>query len=173
MTVFTFSLQQLKAIHKNSRDRKKATEFLEAKFQDWGISPQSKIVLSEQTIRTIITSQGVGPEESARLLVEWADKLGAIFKATKLSSSQIRDFFGEVRRIQQEGFHNAQVRRRFILLLPKLEYAAARANAFGMNGLRDVLSYAIHCVQDNPQNFQRFMDFFEAILAYHKAYGGN
>jgi len=173
MDVFTFSLQQLEKIHKNRKDREREARFLRAKFHDWGISPQDKIVLSEKTVQTIITSHQVKPEESARLLVEWADKLGAIFKATKLSSSQIRDFFGEARRIQQEGFHNANARRRFILLLPKLEYAAARANAFGMDGLKDVLSYAIRCVQDDPQNFQRFVDFFEAILAYHKAYGGN
>ncbi|MGC9523578.1 MAG: type III-A CRISPR-associated protein Csm2, partial [Anaerolineae bacterium] len=26
---------------------------------------------------------------------------------------------------------------------------------------------------NQDDNFQRFVEFFEAILAYHKAYGGN
>jgi len=36
-----------------------------------------------------------------------------------------------------------------------------------------VLSPAVDLVQGDADNFGRFVEFFEAILAYHKAYGGN
>ncbi|MGC8879885.1 MAG: type III-A CRISPR-associated protein Csm2 [Anaerolineae bacterium] len=147
--------------------------FLKGMFQAWGIPESGKVTLDESTMKQIITAEGISEEESARLLVEWAEKLGAIFKSAKLSSSQLRDFFGAARTIQQRGFTSAKSHRQFILLRPKLRYAAKRANVLGMNGLQAVLEYAIDQVGEDEERFKRFMEFFEAILAYHKAYGGD
>ena len=163
--VFRFRLDQVK----NRKDR----EFLQRQFKKWEINEKHPIELEQQTIDQIITLQGVSSaDEGAKLLVQWADKLGAIFKATGLTSSQIRNFFGEIRSIQQQDFAKDSTRRRFILLLPKVQYAAARANKPGMYGFRDVLTASIETVADDPDNFKRFSEFFEAILAYHRAYGG-
>ena len=35
-----------------------------------------------------------------------------------------------------------------------------------------MLTWAINEVGENADHFARFVDFFEAILAYHKAAGG-
>jgi CRISPR-associated protein Csm2 len=85
-----------------------------------------------------------------------------------LTTSQIRNVYGFVKQMEMRGFNSAE----FVLLKPKLAYAAARANADGARQLRDVLSWAIDEVGEDEQKFARFVDFFEAILAYHKAAGG-
>jgi len=62
---------------------------------------------------------------------------------------------------------------------PKMAYRARRERGQGVERLRQVLDEAINEVLAAPdekeknQRFQRFVEFFEAILAYHKAYGGN
>jgi CRISPR-associated protein Csm2 len=60
----------------------------------------------------------------------------------------------------------------FMLLKPKLAYAAARADEDGAHQLSAVLTWAIDEVGSDKAKFARFVDFFEAVLAYHKAAGG-
>ena len=60
---------------------------------------------------------------------------------------------------------------KLLMLKPKLAYAAKRHGG-GVNTLKNVLTQAIDRVGNDSEKFNRFVDFFEAILAYHKAYGG-
>lgn len=111
--------------------------------------------------------------------IKFAEKFGEHL-ARPLSTSQIRNVFGEVRRIQQKGV-TPSFDSEVLLLKPKLSYARARAQGRG-DGARDleaVLSPAIDGIFENAtdanqkfQRFENFANFFEAILAYHKAYGG-
>jgi len=66
-----------------------------------------------------------------------------------------------------------QAKRRLILLKPKMAYRARRERGKAVSDLVDVLRPALDLVKGNDGNFQRFVEFFEAILAYHKAYGGS
>lgn len=93
-----------------------------------------------------------------------------------LSSSQIRNIFGKVRQIEMNwavSDDNEQDSRRalrdLILLKPKLAYQSERKKE--VEALADLLMQAIDMVE-NRDHFQRFVDLFEAILAYHKAAGG-
>lgn len=119
------------------------------------------------------------------MLVRWADKLGNEFKNHGLTTSQIRALFGEVRRIQAQwlspGASSAdkrKARRQFILLQPKMKYRARKERRV-VGELVDALQPALQLViqekdeKKQQEHFQRFVDFFEAILAYHKGYGGN
>ena len=56
------------------------------------------------------------------------------------------------------------------MLKPKLAYAAARNR--NVEELKDALTQAINQVDNHEKRFKNFVDFFEAILAYHRAYGG-
>ena len=62
------------------------------------------------------------------------------------------------------------------MLKPKLAYTANRHAS--VNTLKEVLTQAIDLVGKEQEKsyqrekFSRFVDFFEAILAYHKASGG-
>jgi len=107
--------------------------------------------------------------------IKFAEEFGKSLART-LSTSQIRNVFGEVRRIQQKGITNS-FDSEVLLLKPKLSYARARANA--ARDLESVLSSAIDAIFQNAinpeqkfQRFENFANFFEAILAYHRAYGG-
>ena len=133
-----------------------------------------------------VLSSIITDPEGAELLVETADNLGKQLKESGLTTSQIRALFGEVRQIQAQwslpGEQNArQARRRLILLKPKMRYRARKERERGkaVSELVGVLEPAVDLVvaekspEKQKERFDRFVEFFEAILAYHKAYGGN
>ncbi|MDF1513324.1 MAG: type III-A CRISPR-associated protein Csm2, partial [Anaerolineae bacterium] len=139
--------------------------------------------IQSEDLTTIITSA-----EGTQLLVDSAESFGRQLKNERLTTSQIRALFGEVRRIQarwQGGDAQQQLAKRdLILMKPKLAYRAARERG-AVQTLKSVLDTAIDLVVSAPprggqplgssntleDNFQRFADFFEAVLAYHKAAG--
>lgn len=95
--------------------------------------------------------------------------------AEPLTTSQLRKFFGEVKRQQMMGYDNTE----FVMLKPKLAYAVGRAKQngkkFKSQKIEDfylVLADAIDKVEgsiDKPKAFKNFITAFEAIVAYHKA----
>lgn len=84
----------------------------------------------------------------------------------KLTTSQLRRFFGEVKRQQMTGYNETD----FVLLKPKLAYAVGRAKDSNakINDFYDVIANAIDNVK-NEVHFKNFIKIFEAIVAYHKA----
>lgn len=117
--------------------------------------------LSAQQIQQVIRQGG-------RPLVQIAEGLGPRLQQGRLTTSQIRNIYGMVKQMEMRGFDANE----FVLLKPKLAYAAARADTQGARELKDVLTWAIDEVGNDEARFGRFVDFFEAILAYHKAAGG-
>lgn len=94
------------------------------------------------------------------------DKFGKIkdTKVSKLTTSQLRKFFGEVKRQQMVGYRPTD----FILLKPKLAYAVGRAEKNSkIRDFYEVMAAAIDLVT-NETEFQNFIKIFEAIVAYHK-----
>lgn len=95
--------------------------------------------------------------------------------AEPLTTSQLRKFFGEVKRQQMMGYNNTE----FVMLKPKLAYAVGRAKQngkrFKAQKIEDfylVMVDAIDKVEsstDKPKAFKNFITAFEAIVAYHKA----
>lgn len=135
-------------------------------------------MVAQNALKEIITD----PDGAERLVRE-ADQFGRDLKNKGLTTSQIRALFGEVRQIQaQWGMTGEEQRRqalrRLILLKPKMAYRARRESGRAVQELVDVLDPAIDLVIDEEDDerrsdhFDRFVEFFEAILAYHKAYGG-
>ncbi|GAB4532377.1 MAG: type III-A CRISPR-associated protein Csm2 [Anaerolineae bacterium] len=113
----------------------------------------------------------------ARLLVERAEEVGSAL-ARQLTTSQIRNIFGTVRQIEMRWSPQATeadrnwAARQILLLKPKLAYQARKERGRGVDQLADILVPAIDMIGDDRERFQRFVDFFEAILAYHTASGG-
>ena len=90
----------------------------------------------------------------------------SISAKNKLTTRQLRRFFGEVKRQQMVGYNETD----FVLLKPKLAYAVGRAKEKD-DKIKDfylVMSNAIDLVH-NEQQFKNFIKVFEAIVAYHKA----
>jgi len=97
-------------------------------------------------------------------------------KYNALTTSQIRNIYGEVTRMRMKGFDPAA----FLLLKPRLVYATSRSGnrTDGSIDFKEVFVRAIDAVleaedeNEQAQRFERFADFFEAVLAYHRAHGG-
>ena len=134
--------------------------------------------VAKDSLQTIIADTN-----GTEMLVKTADQLGKQLKDSGLTTSQIRALFGEVRQIQAQwsmgGDNRARAGRRLILLKPKMAYRARRERGRAVEDLVAVLDPAVDLVMSAPTSeeqddyFQHFVEFFEAILAYHKAYGGN
>lgn len=115
-------------------------------------------------------------------LVTWADKVGrGLAQNERLTTSQVRGFFGAIRQIEGRVDPSAKqledtTYRDLVLLKPKLAYQAQREienrKGEGVMRLKEVLAPAIDLVGHDRQRFRHFVQFFEAILAYHKAAGG-
>ena len=106
--------------------------------------------------------------QGGETLVKEAEQLGERL-ARNLTTSQIRNIYSAVKKMQMKG--GELDTHKLLMLKPKLAYAAKRHSG-GVDTLKEVLTQAIDHVGDDQQKFNRFVDFFEAILAYHKAYGG-
>jgi len=132
--------------------------------------------VKDSDIRTII----VDPN-GAETLVQVADSLAKDLKTTGLTTAQIRALFGEVRQIEAEWDMEAkrqEAYRRLVLLRPKMAYRARKERGQAVKMLVDVLDKALNEIIKGEESkrdayFRHFVEFFEAILAYHKAYGGN
>lgn len=106
------------------------------------------------------------------------DERNEIIKNNKeegLTTSQIRNVFGEMRRIQMKGYEEEKTS--FLLLKPKLAYAVKRHKKKGIQLFYEVFSIAYDAVDTNNNNlgkihFNNFMNLMEAIIAYHKYHGG-
>src|SRR4030095_8740437 len=119
--------------------------------------------LTDTDIERLITSD-------SKFMVQVAEGVGKHIadRARGVSSSHVRNIYGTVKQMEMSGFKYHEL----VLLKPKIAYAAKRAARDRADDLKKVLTAAIDAVGDHEYRFQRFADFFEAILAYHKAYGG-
>lgn len=132
---------------------------------------QTRSNLSPEDYRRIIV------DGDAQVLTSHAETIGTSL-ARQLTTSQIRNVFGTVRQIEMSWTPRATEKdqkyaaRQLILLKPKLAYQARRERGKGVQELANVLMPAIDLVGEDRGHFQNFVDFFEAILAYHTAAGG-
>lgn len=127
----------------------------------------------------LISSKEIQEKVTAET-VQFAERFGKYLAAREdnaepLTTSQLRKFFGEVKRQQMTGYDDTE----FVMLKPKLAYAVGRAKQNGRKDKRqkiedfyNVMADAIDKVvksQDKPKAFKNFITAFEAIVAYHKA----
>ena len=106
--------------------------------------------------------------------VDYSEELGKElatgYDKEKMTTSQVRNFFGEMRRIQLKGFDTNKPA--FFMLKPKLAYAVARADKNNkIKYFKEVTDILIDMV-NTKEHFNNLVNFMEAIVAYHKANGG-
>jgi CRISPR-associated protein Csm2 len=105
-------------------------------------------------------------EGNAKELNEFAKKKGEELVKEKLSTSQIRAVLSEIQRIHEFDKNKLQ------LIRPKLAYAAGRhAKIKGVRIFQELVDKAIEMVEDQ-ETFENFRNFVEAIVAYHRYFGG-
>lgn len=104
-----------------------------------------------------------------KLAVEFAEKSGKYMQQNGLTTSQIRNFYGEIKRIQMSDFEKCKTS--FCLLKPKIAYAVSRQNNAGIRFFQRFFNEAFPAI-DNKKDFDHFCELMEAMLAYHKANNG-
>ncbi len=106
--------------------------------------------------------------EISQEMIEFTEALGFYLAKKDLSTGQIRNMFGEIKSIQLQYNTN-----RIKLLKPKLEYVAKKNESDGMKLFRDVMRPTLDFIcYKGEQEYNIFINFFESVLAYHKAFGG-
>jgi len=129
-----------------------------------------------------VTKEEGLPDEAVRFAEDFGKYLTDPFKKgdrtfpgrNALTTTQLRNFFGEIRRIQAKGYDDNK--SDFYMLKPKLAYAKARVDSRNRIGdFVQALTMLINEVIDSETpntSFSNFVKFVEATVAYHKAYGG-
>lgn len=130
--------------------------------------------MEEKWIHNGITDEAIQwADEFGRNMSEGVDKvIGA------LTTSQLRKFFGELRRIDTDLDRKIGD---LPMLKPMLAYAVGRdKNDKGMNKTKigefgKEISKGLNAIREGEHrksDFKNFVKLFEAIVAYHKYYGG-
>jgi CRISPR type III-A-associated protein Csm2 len=97
-----------------------------------------------------------------------------------LTTSQIRKFFGVIKKIQAEGYDKNKIK--LAMLEPQLAYAVGKDKKYDSTKRENInqtkivylyeeISKALRTVK-SAEHFQNFVNLLEAIVAYHKAKGG-
>lgn len=123
-------------------------------------------------------------EDDPETLVNMAKKVGKELAGQEATRSQVRNVFGTVRQIQMrwqkpdDSAASLQAYRDTVLLRPKLSYYAKKEKGQkgrGMQYLESILTPALEMIKGDAEEryrrFTRFVEFFEAIVAYHHAAG--
>lgn len=103
-------------------------------------------------------------------MIKYAEEAGKFMADNKLTNSKIRSIYGEIKRIQMGEFEKEI--SSFYLLKPKVAYALGRdENNDGLKLFKLIFDLCSVDVEDQ-KTYHNFCNLIEAILAYHKAYGG-
>lgn len=89
-----------------------------------------------------------------------------------LNTNQIRKFFSVIRKIDRKDNWKS-IKPEFYLLKPKFAYAAGRKNIpkpFYNLMMKTMAKIDTGDDDENFKNFKTYVNFFEAIVAYHKFY---
>lgn len=136
------------------------------------LSPTDKAIVS-----TIICKGFT--QEGMKFAERVGKKIGD--KGTGVTTSQIRNAYGELTRLRmKENVQKGEILR----LKPKLAYSAGRNRTSKRKDsyfyLKNIIDHAVDITcedgiskEDINIRFQNLALLFEAILAYHKAYGGD
>lgn len=148
--------------------------------------PQREDRLNEELIRSCIRSGLTnGAIEEIRKFGHYIGK--DLKDKDQVSTSQIRQSFSKMKTIEAKGINSPDQWLEFMMLKPYLAYAAGRHRKEGLTKLNECLVWAIDEVLDieksqdekeaieneKKRRFKNFCKLFEAILAYHRAAGGN
>lgn len=93
----------------------------------------------------------------------------------KLNTNQLRKFFGAVRNIEKKNEEWSDIEPELYLLKPKLAISLGRnlipEDFFKvMNACLNKIDVGETDDDEKKENFNNFVKFFEAIVAYHKYY---
>jgi CRISPR-associated protein Csm2 len=139
-------------------------------FHDCIIEKISDIFMFEQRKRNGGKNKEVPTKKSAELLNESAELLGLLLRAFDIKTSQIRRYLDSLRRIKTDTSRDSFNASSVLLQQVKIAYAAGRKPE--LDFLYEVMKPAITEGSRGYEYFEQLLRMVEAIVAYHKYYGG-
>lgn len=111
-------------------------------------------------------------DDAAKAMVDYSETLAKSIR--KVTTTQIRNVYGTVKKLEMYGLSEITLRK-LLLLKPKMAYTRAKIrgkeNVDAYKEFEEAIGTAIDAVDIKyPETFTRFCNFFEAIVAFHKAY---
>lgn len=104
-------------------------------------------------------------------MIVFVEEAGKLLADYGLKSSKIRGIYGEIKRIEGDTTKNLS---QYYLLKPKVAYAVGRdKSVIGLQLFKVIFDKVYDDIKGNENNFKRFCEFMEAIIAYHKFYVKN
>jgi CRISPR-associated protein Csm2 len=97
-------------------------------------------------------------------------------KTVKIKTTQLRRFFNEIKQIEKRlsgGASWSDIETDFYLLRPRLAYAKGReliSKDFYELVKTALIKVDVGKDHDKKENFEKFVKFLEAMVAYHKFY---
>jgi len=133
--------------------------------------------IDESLVEKFITDPNISPD-----FIQFSDEAAEYFvtrhkKEENLTTNQIRNFFGEVKKIQLQ-IDDKIDKNRLMLLKPRLEYIVAKQSNASLKKLKEIIMPCLTVIISEQeiakqiQYFEKFTNLLESILAYHKAHGG-
>lgn len=120
----------------------------------------------KKRINTLADLSSYGAKDLVRDAEKLAKSIG------DLKTAQVRKIYGTVKGMEMDFKGGTFNLDRVILLRPKLAYAANKKRE--VSPLQEVLDACIGKIREGDEgrkDFERFVNFFEAILAYHREHG--
>jgi len=126
-----------------------------------------------QNLSDVADLSSLSPEEINQIAQFQGEKF-----ARGIKTNQIRNIFSTITKIRNDfksnkGKFEESIRRELVMLKPKLAYAAGRNP--DVRPFQELFDSAINGViqSSKPEEALRnFFDLAEAVVAYHKFYGG-
>jgi len=119
-----------------------------------------KIMAREGTLSQVLT---------AERLVDYAKRMGKHLISMRFEPFQIGRFLNAVNGIKAKGFGKLKLKEILLLKIP-LAFPEGKW-PHRAKPLTDLLSLCVEKI-DTWEDFKTFIQFYEAILAYHRYYGG-
>lgn len=117
----------------------------------------------EDEVTSHITQINSFKDYTGDLLVKDAESLAGSIR--DLKTAQLRRIYGEVKEMEMDFKKDKFNRDRVVLLKPRLAYAASKKPE--VTRIKNVFAKCIDKIQ-SKEDFSQFVNFFEAILAYHR-----
>jgi len=102
-----------------------------------------------------------------------------LYRDESLSNSQFRNLFSTIKTIEMKGLEDNNSKTKLFMIRPLLEYSFRRKPTKAFEVFKDLTIkmvneiYSEENLELQKKYFKNFSRILEAILAYHKAHGGN
>lgn len=122
-------------------------------------------------------------------LITFSDSFGEHMRDDNLKANQIRNIFGEIKKIQLKLTNTFPLTEdsekdtefddhQFITLIPRLAYVAKKAKKDSAEDIKELFTDGLNEIIEEEDHYKKlkyfnnFVDVAESILAYHKYYVG-